>query len=144
WGGAADIKVGGNLIFTPTGRIVEPVSKSILGTFSGVSSAIVEPDLTQSKVFFLRPTSDFPGGGNQTYRVVAYNQHTFLSIGSVDVPNVNGAPRSLIRFGPDGLAFNVRANPPISTGAPQVFLVTAPNLIGGPAGTTITSSASFH
>src|SRR5262245_51717206 len=143
-GGTTDIKVGGNLIFTPTGRVVDPVTKSILGTFSGVSSVLVELDTAQGKVFFLRSAGDFPVPGNQTYRVVAYNQHTFLSIGSVDIPNVNGAPRSLIRFGPDGVAFNVRSNPPISTGVPKVFLVTAPNLIGAPAGTAIVSAASFQ
>lgn len=142
--GSAETKVDGNLIFTPAGRVVDPIAKSILGTFSNVSSAIVEPETAQGKVFFLRSASDFPGGGNQTYRIVAFNQHTFLPLGSVDVPNVNGSPRSLVRFGQDGIAFNVRANPPITSGNPQVFLVTAPNLIGTPAGTTITSAASFR
>lgn len=143
-GTSTDIKVEGNLIFTPTGRVVDPINKSILGTFSGLSSAIVRPDLAQGKIFFLRPTSDFPSSSNQTYRVIAYNPSTFLPIGSVDIPNINGTPRSLLRFGRDGIAFNVRNTSFSSSGAPQIVLVTSPAVIGSSATLSVVSAASFR
>jgi uncharacterized protein (TIGR03437 family) len=143
--GSGEIKVDGNLVFTTTGRVVDPIAKSLLGTFGNFPPYTpVEPDTAQGKVFFLQVASDSPVG-NQTYRVAAFNQHTYLSIGSIDVPNVSGVPQSLIRFGRDGIAFNTRPYPfPVPSGTPQVFLITAPNLIGIPAGTTIVSAASFR
>lgn len=143
-GTSAEIKMEGNLIFTPTGRVIDPVAKSILGTFSNVASALVEPDSARGRVLFLRPATDFPGSGNQTYRLLSYNQHTFLPSGSLDIPNVSGAPRSFVRFGANGVAFNVRASSLPFPSTPQIFVVTAPNLIGLPAGTVMASAASFH
>jgi hypothetical protein len=94
-----DIKFDNGLIYATTGRVIEPEGRMLLGTFTGISSgALVKPDSTVGRVFFLT-------GSGSTHTLLAFDQDTFLPIGSFDIPDVSGMPSSLIRWGARGLAF---------------------------------------
>lgn len=86
-----DIAFDGGLIFTARGRVVEPESRTVLGTIPGTGR--MRPDVANGRVHFLE-------GGVMT----AYHFATFTSLGSVTVPGTTGLT-VLVRFGTDGMAF---------------------------------------
>jgi uncharacterized repeat protein (TIGR01451 family) len=106
----ADIEFDNGLIYGTNGRVVDPEARALVGTFSGVSSsgALVEPDASAGRVFFLTGT-----GAART--LLAFDARTFLPVGALSVSGVSGAPSRLIRWGANGLAFRTSGN--------QVFLV---------------------
>lgn len=114
-GFGVDIKFDGGLIYTTSGRVIDPEARTVVGTFSGVASISVRPDTVLGRVFFLIPT------GGPTVKVSAYDLNTLQLLGSENIPSVTGTPGNLIRWGSKGLAFR-------TTGG-QVFLVESPNLI---------------
>ena len=119
---------GCNFPWTPilsmerTGQVIDPVSHTLVGRFS--ASGPMVPDSTVGRTFFLSQRQSGAG----SWRVQAFDQETFLEIGSLDIPGVTGTPRSLIRWGADGLAFRTEtqvfifrtslvSSPGVSTGA---------------------------
>jgi hypothetical protein len=69
------------------------------------------PDSKSGRVFFFLRTHDdamFPGLATMLVRV--YDLRTFLSVGTLAVPNISGWPTAVVRWGPDGFAFRTSTN----------------------------------
>jgi sugar lactone lactonase YvrE len=109
--GGARIKFSNGLIFTSTGQVINPDTNTLLGTFSGASTVAFVPDAANGRAYYL--TADQFGGGNFLLKV--YDINTFLLLGSLSLPTASGNPTSLLRWGPNGLAFRT------STG--QLFII---------------------
>lgn len=90
------------LLFAPSGRVVEPEGREILGTFPDLmgSETRVCPDLPHGRVFFLSRD-----GFGPACTLRAYDARTFAFIGSTAFPEAGGPLSSLVRWGSDGLAF---------------------------------------
>jgi hypothetical protein len=115
YGFGVDIQFHGGLIYTTSGRVIDPVVRSVLGTFSLPTTFdnLVEADSAIGRVFFLNSF------GRWTIR--AFDMATRQQLGGVTVSGVTGDPGSLIRWGSKGLVFR--------TSGGQVFLVESPDLI---------------
>lgn len=111
-----DIKFHGGLIYTTSGRVIDPVTRTIVGTFSlpVTYGNLVRPDATVGRVFFL--VSEGP-----MWSIRAFDLNTRQLLGSANIPGISGDPSSLIRWGAKGLAFR--------TSGGQIFLIESSNLI---------------
>lgn len=111
-GFGVDIKFDGGLIYTTSGRVIDPEARTVVGTFSlpVTLGNLVKPDSATGQVFFLTE-----GGPLGTWSIRSFDTTTRQLIGSENIPGVAGTPGSLIRWGPTGLAFR-------TTGG-QVFLI---------------------
>jgi DNA-binding beta-propeller fold protein YncE len=117
-GFGVDMKFGGGLIFATTGAVVDPLSRTRLGTVSlpvGFGNSVV-PDAALGRVFYL--TRD---PATATWSLRAFDTATRGLLGSGSITGVNGTPGSLVRWGARGLAFR--------TSAGQIFLVESATLI---------------
>jgi VCBS repeat-containing protein len=76
--------------------VIDPEARTLLGTFS--SSGYIEPDSRRGLTFVLN--------GNQ---LQAFDQQTFLSVGSLTIPGITAAVPGLISWGDKGLAFRSNA-----------------------------------
>lgn len=104
-GSNSDIVFSEGLLYAPNGRVTDPETGSLVGTFSDVgSSALVAVDSTVDRVYFLSSS----GVGSLILR--AYDQHTFTLRGTVAVPSVFGFPSSFIRWGANGFALGTNNN----------------------------------
>jgi hypothetical protein len=111
YGADVDIKFDGGLIYATSGRVIDPEALLLLGTFvfpGAGAGTLVLPDSKVGRVFFLT-------GSGPTRTLFAFDQRTFLPVGSLNIPDVSGTASSLIRWGTDGLAFR--------TDNSQVFLI---------------------
>ena len=102
-GFGVNIDSDGTYIYSTTGRKIDPVSRTLLGSFA--SSGLVEADGPNHRVYFLSGST-----------ITAYNSDTFIPVGSITVNGISGSPSSLIRWGTDGLAFRTPT---------QVFLINS-------------------
>lgn len=94
-----DIKHDNGVLYSSSGRAVNPESGTLLGTFSGVNSRAFVPDSGVGRIFF----ASLSGG---SVVIQAFTINTFLPAGSLTIPNVNSNPFNLIRWGVNGLAFS--------------------------------------
>jgi len=101
----ARIKSSNGLIFSSAGQVINPDSNTLLGTFANASSIAFVPDTANGRAYYL--TSD-QFGGNVVLK--AFDINTFLLLGSLNLSGVNGTPTSLLRWGPNGLAFRTTGN----------------------------------
>jgi len=101
-----EIKYGAGRLFTPGGRVFDPVAGTNITTVP--YSGLVAPDETDSKVFYL-------AGSGSVWTLYALDITNLQMTGSVTITNVSGSPSRLIRWGTDGLAFR-------TTGG-QVFII---------------------
>jgi sugar lactone lactonase YvrE len=97
----APIKFHNNRIFSSSGQVIDPESNLLLGTFTGSNSVAFVPDSAAGRVYFVTQAT-FPNTG---LTLKAFAIDTFLLVGSVNIPGVNGFPTSLVRWGANGLAF---------------------------------------
>jgi Bacterial Ig-like domain (group 3)/Calx-beta domain len=129
--GSGDIKYDNGNIYASNGRAINPETGSTLGTFSVVNSLAFVPDASVGRIYFVT------GSGSSTALQV-FDQKTFLPVGSLNIPNVNGNPLRLIRWGTNGLAFNTSGN--------QVYFIQDSSLVPpasvNPSSTNVTSSAN--
>ena len=97
--GAASAVANG-LMYTLSGRVIDPVSRVVLGSFGGLDSVnSVTVDVENNKAIYLSRTSV----GTE---IRAYDLSSFVFIGSIKVPNVFvGTPSHLTRWGTNGIAF---------------------------------------
>jgi hypothetical protein len=111
-----DMEFDGGLIFASNGSVVDPEARTLLGTFvlPRFSSPLVRPATDIGRVFFL--TDD-------TVRV--FDGATFVPLDTLEVPDLEGDPGSLIRWGAAGLAFR--------TDADQVFIIGDVSPVVSPA-----------
>jgi YVTN family beta-propeller protein len=146
-----EIVFDNGLIYASTGAVIDPVSRTVVGTFPGVlppvhravygvpypnDVAMVRPDSTIGRTFFLvgnlsdrqassvrtSPSQPAPPLQPVSMQVLVFDQHTFTLIGAIDVPGILGRATSLIRWGSDGLAFR--------TGGGQTVLLRSPLVAG--------------
>lgn len=110
-GFGVDIEFHNGLIYTTTGRVIDPVARSVVGSLdpSLGFGALVEPDATNGRVFTLAFD-----GALSTWMIRAYDASTLQSLGVEIVSEISGDPGSLLRWGSKGLAFR--------TSGGQVFL----------------------
>jgi hypothetical protein len=105
-----------SLLFSGTGRVVDPENATWKGIFQPVFATAMCVDAANHRVFFVAPT--FSGGS----LIRAFDSNTFLPIGSINVPGITNTPVSLFRWGTNGLAFNT-VRPSGFTEPSQVYLV---------------------
>ncbi|HEX8652530.1 MAG TPA: FG-GAP-like repeat-containing protein [Pyrinomonadaceae bacterium] len=108
-----DIKFSNGLIYTTSGRVINPETRALVGTFTLDSQFgnLVLPDAKTGRVYFLT-------GSGATTTLRAFDQRTFAPLGSVSIPSASGTASSLIRWGTNGLAFR--------TSSDQVFMIRTP------------------
>lgn len=103
---------GTKLVYSDDGLVIDPATGNQVGNFQ--ASGLMVPDSTLSSAFFLGQTSSQVGTPNFT--IESFGLTTFTATGSITLPNVNGNPLNMIRWGQNGLAFN--------TDAGQVYLIS--------------------
>ena len=106
-----------------SGLVLNPEVPNPIGIFPGVNPSfrLVLPDSTVGRTFFVDGAPDagdstVPG----TVHIQAFDQNTFLPVGTITVAGVIGGVRGFVRWGVNGLAF--------CTGGGQVFLIQS-NLV---------------
>ena len=111
-GFGVDIKYDGGRIYSTNARVIDPVTKTLIGTFAVdtlFGQVQVEPDSSVDRVFFLTT------GTNNIKILQAFDVNSLGFVGSLGISSVNGDVTSLIRWGNNGLAFSTNQN--------QVFLI---------------------
>lgn len=96
-GHAVDMKYDSGLIYASSGDVVDPDAMTLVGRFP--ASGLVEPDVANGSVYFL--TRDQLSGA---YTLRAFDPQTFVQVSSLEIGELSGELRSLIRCGTDGLA----------------------------------------
>jgi uncharacterized repeat protein (TIGR01451 family) len=100
-GQAEDIRCEAGLLFTTGGSLIDPQTRSKLGSVGTLqTSSLVEPDPASGRVFYLIPTSTA-----SQWVLRAFDLHTLAPLGSLTITNIVGTPGRLVRWGNDGLAF---------------------------------------
>jgi len=119
-GFGVDISYANGVIYSTTGRAINPETGTIIGTFSGIGfGSLVVPDSVANRVYFLT------GSGSSTLTLKAYDATTFLQTGSLSISGVSGTPSSFLKWGSDGLAFRTSGN--------QIFLFSVTDIVALPA-----------
>jgi len=113
----ADIRYDNNRVYSSTGKAIDPNTATIVGTFAGVNTLAFVPDSTINRIFFVT-------GNGSSATVKAFDLTTFQPAGSMTVPGVTNAPRNLVRWGTNGLAFR--------TSAGDVYFVRTSLVSGAP------------
>ena len=104
------IKYHNGLLYTNTGRVVDPEAKTLIGTFPGGGGSTFAIDGAKGRIFFLT-------GGT----ITAFDIATYVKIGAIALSQTGAFPSSLVRWGDNGLAF--RAEPSAGSGISRVYLV---------------------
>jgi sugar lactone lactonase YvrE len=132
------IKFDNGLVYNSWGQVIDPNSKSLVGTFTGLSSnsfnPLVAPDSANNRVYFLN------NQGSTGFQLRAYEINTFRLIGTANISGVSGSPTSLVRWGTNGLAFRtnngrlvlvqtslVNASEPVPAPTPSVSPTPTPS-----------------
>lgn len=95
-GFGVDFIFGGNRVFSTTGRVIDPVSRTLLGTISAGGPVAFEE--SSNRVFFA-----------VTGQVRVFDASTFLLVGTIPVAGLSG-PEGVVRWGGDGLAIRTSAS----------------------------------
>jgi hypothetical protein len=117
-GFGVDIDFHNGLIYTSQARVIDPVAKVEVGSFSMPSSnrMLVAPDAGTGRVFILRRDS-----ASGVWSIAAYDIGTRLLLATENIPGVAGDPGDLLRWGARGLAFR--------TSGGQIYLIRSTLLI---------------
>ena len=108
-GVSGEVEYGGGRLFNTSGRAIGLESFAVEGIYPGSERAIlVEPDELNHCVWFL-------GQNGSEWRLNGYDMDSYDYLASLIITNLQGTPRSLIRWGTNGLAFRTSSN--------QLFLV---------------------
>jgi hypothetical protein len=140
-GPASDFKVDNVFVYGTTGRVIDPEAGIRLGSYPiqggfGVVNGAVLPDSRANRVYFI--TSDF---STSTHTLYAYDQRTFLKVGSMTLPGTSGFPSGLVRWGTNGLAYRTSDKQVVIIQTP---LVAAPSLSPAPAPTPATPTLGLR
>jgi uncharacterized repeat protein (TIGR01451 family) len=116
-----DIRCEAGLIFTTAGSLIDPQTRTRLGTVGSLqTSSLVEPDPASGRVFYLIPTASA-----SQWLLRAYDLRTMAPLGTMTITNIVGTPSRLIRWGDDGLAFR--------TSGERLYLIRTALVPGAPA-----------
>ena len=124
----ADIKHDAGVVYSATGRAINPESGVLLGTFAGMSTFAFVPDASVGRIYYVN-------GSGSSARLYAFNLSNFAQVGTLNIPGVVGSPYSLIRWGANGLAFLTTGN--------QVYFVQT-SLIPPPTNQIKFSATSYQ
>jgi hypothetical protein len=124
----ADIKHAAGLVYSATGRAINPESGTLLGTFAGMSTFAFVPDASVGRIYFVN-------GNGSSAKLHAFNLSNFAQVGTLNIPGVVGSPYSLIRWGANGLAFLTSGN--------QIYFVQT-SLIPPPTNQIKFSASSYQ
>lgn len=106
-------------LYTDGGYVIDLATARVIARFPGVDEdAVAAAQVDQRRVFFLTP-------GETEWELRAHDLDTLALLGSQIVPNVEGKPGRLLRWGADGFAFNTSGN--------QLFLLRSDLAVSGPA-----------
>lgn len=109
------IEFSNGLLYSTSGRVADPESQTLIGTFQNTGfAAAMTVDATNHRAFYV--SSD---GSNLILR--AFDTDTFLLIGSITIPGISSSPLSLVRWGTNGLAFNLNSAGSSQTGRVYVL-----------------------
>lgn len=122
-----DMRYGGGYLFSSTGRIIDPVKRMLIGTFEGEEDSfswgksLIVPDTAQGRVYFIKGDNRF--GPSVSFNLEAYDLASRKLLGKTFIPGLEGPwppedPKSLVRWGPDGVAFIGPYN--------QIFIARSP------------------
>ena len=103
-----DFKFDNGFLYLPFGQIFNGATMQPAGTFTLAGPSgfrQVEPDSSVSRVYFLTGDFAFSDTDTRTMTIQAFDQNTFVPVGSLSIPNVRGPVTSLVRWGANGLAF---------------------------------------
>ncbi|HEY9404964.1 MAG TPA: Calx-beta domain-containing protein [Pyrinomonadaceae bacterium] len=98
------IKFANGLIYSSAGQVVNPETRTPVGTFSGVSANAFAVDTTAGRAYYL--THNVYSG---TTVLKAFDLGTFVSTGSATISGITGEPTTMVRWGTNGLAFRTDA-----------------------------------
>jgi hypothetical protein len=101
----------------------------VQGGFGVINDAVL-PDSRANCVYCI--TSDF---STSTHTLWAFDQRTFLKVGSMTLPGTSGFPPGLVRWGANGLAYRTSDKQVVIIQTP---LIAAPTLSPAPAPTPAT------
>lgn len=128
------LKFENNLIFTSNGQIINPETRTLLGTCSGINTLAFVPDTATGRVLYAVKESY-----STNITIKACDINTFTQIGSsLTIPNTTGdvQPTTLVRYGTNGLAMRTWDNQLYFI---QTALIPTGNPLPTPSGTpTIT------
>jgi len=96
--GAGDIRFEAGRLYATNGQIADPEAFKVVGSFAAVGPVL--PDAVSGRAYVLARSGS--QGGATLY---AFDLHTFLPLGYLEVPGVSGYATSLVRAGVDALAF---------------------------------------
>ena len=129
---SSDLRYDDGRLYLTSGGVLNGTNGNLLGTFA--ASGSVAPDSVLGRAFVLNAGTPFA----TVNQITAFNLNTFLSVGSLPVggvqTDVEGAS-SLVRWGPDGLAFRTET---------QVYVlrdVLVKDLSGTPADVAVSLGA---
>jgi len=98
------IKFSGGKLFTSAGQVIDPDSNTLLGTFFGANTQAFVPDTAAGRAYYLT------SGPGSSFTIRAFDINTFIQVGSLVIDGVSGITSSLLRWGPNGLAFRTSNN----------------------------------
>ncbi|MCA1593526.1 MAG: DUF4214 domain-containing protein [Acidobacteria bacterium] len=109
---SGNIQFAGGLVYSSSGKVFNPATNSLLGTFAGVGTGPFVVDVSVGRAYYVTGNST---NLNQTVTLKAFDINSFLPVGEMTVSGVNGVATSLVRWGTNGLAFR--------TSVDQLFLI---------------------
>jgi hypothetical protein len=107
-----DIHFGGGFIFSTEGKMIDPIARTVVRTFTlpGTFSNLVVSEPSLNRVFY-----------QTSFTIRAFDTGSGIEVGNASVPGMTGNPASLIRWGAKGLAFR--------TDTGQIFMVQSTSWI---------------
>jgi len=83
-----DIQFQNGIVYSSTGKVVNPSTNTLLGTFTGVGSGPFVVDSTVGRAYYIIGNST---NLDQTVTLRAFDINTFLSVGEMTISDVDGA-----------------------------------------------------
>jgi hypothetical protein len=109
-----DIQFANGLVYDQLGRVVNPATDTLVGTFAGARGPFFV-DAPADRAYYIVDARGPEQVEVMPFRLRAYDTNTFAAVGEIVVPGVSGIPTELIRWGANGLA--------VSTNAGQLYLI---------------------
>jgi hypothetical protein len=120
-----DIAFHQGLIYATTGRVIDPVTRTIVGTLAPAPTngylRLVEPDASSGRVFSLNVVNPGTPITPGIWNLITYDINTLRQVGMEVVTGILGKPDSLLRWGSTGLAFR--------TSSGQIFFTETSSLL---------------
>lgn len=97
-----DLQFVNGSVYGANGRVVNPATNTLMGTFQGVGSGPFVVDATVGRAYYMIGNST---NLDKTVTIRSFDINTFVAVGDATVSDVDGAASSMVRWGANGLAF---------------------------------------